>query len=462
MRRSRAVLFLLALAAGALLAFPILFHGTDSAGGGRPGETATEERSEAPPPPPAPSAPAEGRTTKGVRGSADASSVANLRVTVLDPWNRPVDSARVRAIPLGQPSRERWRRSGRGDRISLLLPRGEPLRIEAESTSRFYREVKEPVLAEQGEVTVVLRARGARVSGRVVAESTGRSIPGATFEFGFDGTDYRLPASLSPEGEFDFLVRAGEVHLFAGVPGLGKADWSASLLEGEWRCGIVLPLSGGPLCSFSGRVSDDEGDPIRGALVVLTTFSPRQEPTQTSVSSDVEGDFRVEPLGAGEYRLTVTAFPLESAGPVRVVLDEGANVASVVLARSSGLRIRGVLPDGSSVEEGQILVRRGARFVARATVFPARVERHGGARSRFDTRSAGGRIEGVRLLDDPSFWTGERALGPADPEGYHRIDGLAWGEYEVIVVAPPLVGRADVFVRPGETERVDVFVTERG
>src|SRR5262245_22630389 len=467
MCRSRAVLLvlLLAAAAGALLALPLLFHGTETAGGGRSGESATAERLEAPPPPSAPSAAPEGRTTESARGTADAQSTASLRVTVLDPWNRPVDSARVRAIPLGQPSRERWRRSGRGDQISLLLPRGEPMRIEAESTSHFYREVAEPVLAEQGEVTVVLRARAARVSGRIVAETTGRSIPGARFEFAFEGIggiEDRLPAHLSPEGEFDFLVRAGEVHLFAGVPGLGKADWSASLLEGEWRGGIVLALGGGPLCSFAGRVSDDEGDPIRGALVVLTSFSPRREPTQVSVSSDADGEFRAELLGAGEYRFTASAFPLESAGPVRISLDEGPNEASVVLARASGLRIRGVLPDGSSVEEGQILIRRGARFVARATVLPAGEEPRGVARSRFDTRSAGGRIEGVRLLEDPTSWSGERALAPADREGYHAIEGLAWGEYEVIVVAPPFVGRTGVFVRPGETERVDVFVTERG
>ncbi|MGH7151690.1 MAG: carboxypeptidase-like regulatory domain-containing protein, partial [Planctomycetota bacterium] len=425
MHRSRAVLLLLLLAAaaGALLAFPFLFHGTDSGGEKPSGEVATGEKAEPTPPPSTPSAPVEGRTAESVRGSAEAASVARLRVTVLDPWNRPVGTARVRAVSLEQPSRERGKTSGRGDRISLLLRRGEPLRIEADSTSRFYGGTAEPVLADQGEVTIVLRAKWARVSGRVVTEATGRSVPGAQLEFASESSDGRLAAFLSPEGEFDFLVRAGDVDLFAEVPGLRRAERSESLVEGEWRGGLVLALGGGPLCSLSGRVSDEEGDPIRGAQIFLMSLSSFPEATHVSVASDLDGEFHVEPLGAGEYRFAVYAFPLESAGPVRIALDEGANEASVVLARAALLRVRGVLPDGSPVEEGQILVRRGARFVARATVLPAGEEHRGVARSRFDTRSAGGRIEGVRLLDDPTSWIGERALAPADREGCHAIEG---------------------------------------
>src|SRR5262245_46415607 len=128
MRRSRVILLLLAAAAGALLAFPFLFRGAESGGGEPSPEVATRTRAEAPPLPSRPSAPAE-RRSEDVRGSADPASSARLRVTVLDPWNRPVSTARVRAVSLDRPGQDRWRTSGRGDRISLLLPRGVPLRI---------------------------------------------------------------------------------------------------------------------------------------------------------------------------------------------------------------------------------------------------------------------------------------------------------------------------------------------
>ncbi|HKB15406.1 MAG TPA: carboxypeptidase-like regulatory domain-containing protein, partial [Planctomycetota bacterium] len=252
-----------------------------------------------------------------------------LRVSVLDPWNRPVKEVEVVASSIDAPPRTLARASGRGDDIALHVPPGEPLRIGAKSDGFFFPGSLESILPDRKEVTVVLALKGGRVSGRVLASETGRPDPDAILCWvtGDDASNLAGRAPLSSDGSFDLLVPDGTVQLVATARRRGAAEVCQDLRPGDWRSGIELALPKPRLASLTGRVTDDLGTPVRGAKVRLDAVQKRegnairvQGYCVGEVAGDEDGRFSFQKAGAGAHDLSASASGLEPTGSIRIQL----------------------------------------------------------------------------------------------------------------------------------------------
>ncbi len=397
---------------------------------------------------------------------------SRLRVLVLDPWKRPVEDVKVVASSTGVPPRTLASARGRGDRIELLVPPGEPLRIEARADETLHPRVEESVLAERGEVILVLPLKGARLTGRVVASETGRPDPNAELVYWVEA-DHDAGvwnAKLSPEGAFDFLVLDGTVQLLATGPRRANAGRCEDVRPGEWRSGIEIALPRPTSASLSGRVTDDLGRPVPGAQVRLDSVVSYEVEEHQSVrlrpvgeaAGDGEGRFRFEEVGAGEQVLRVTAPDLESTGPVRILVKEGENTAEIVLARTGRIRVRGILPDGSRMESGEILLDREGKRVGQAHLFRMRDRRVRGkvlTPSRLNRLLRAARVSGVQVVVEDEAPVTSDPVGLPDEEGFHVLDELPWGSYELRMDSDSSSGRRSVHVDPGGTSTVEVRLT---
>ncbi|HET6201922.1 MAG TPA: carboxypeptidase-like regulatory domain-containing protein [Planctomycetota bacterium] len=489
-RRTLLVALSIAAVAGGLLALALVPPEVRSGAESAREEVASTAPEKTPLPPPAPSirddarapiAPPPARAAPAGNTPGTPSrpvAVERLRVRVLDPLDRPVEVAWVRAFSENDGLREVAYSAGGGDEISLLLPRGLPFRLEADS-SAFRPGILEPVLGEQGEVTIVLQPEGGRVSGRIVTAESGTPIPRAALGYtvnwpgessnlsgtaipasAHEFTFYRTAAPVSEAGEFDVFVPPGTARFVARAAGREPADLRRTVREGDWLEGLELALSPERRSVLRIRVVDEDELPIRGARVDLSPL-PNTDPllgplpNPDEVASDGHGGFRFE-SAVGEHWLLVSAPGFESAGPARASLSEGENEVEVVLARAARLRVRGVLPDGSATSGGQILLERSGRLVGCATS-------NGPVGSwTFHGRAAGARFEGARIAERAHPRTEEGSLPLLlDAEGFLALEGIAWGKYGVTVVADSFEGRGEVVVPPGETASVEVRLAER-
>ncbi len=467
MRQARFVELLVAAAAGALLAATVTVRG------GRPPEFARQPEvvaggSEAESPPeyahpgrigerveiPAPILRQPGVPSEEI-------PEGTLRVRVLDTLSRPVGRAEVRAFATGEGFRRLAWGSGSGEGVDLLVPPGAPLRVAAFSDPLFEAAALEPITSTDGPVTLVLRPRGARIGGRVIAEETEAPVGGAWITFESGGSRPHVGvASASENGEFDLFVLPGRLRLIANASGREPAERVETMEEGEWRTGLTLVLPAAPKAWILGRVIDDDGAAIPGARVrVSLLLDPRLDSEDDTsrgilgeVAADAQGRFRYE-SHAGPHRLTATSAGFATVDPTSVVLEAGENEATLVLPRSSRLRIRAWRPDGSICTEGNVTLLRNGREV----VSP-RLPRAGGWMAEtgsFRRPPNLRRPPDKNLAGRPGEWL--RPLPPLGPEGFLEIETLAGGSYEVRVQASPeLSGRARVLVPSGETASVDV------
>jgi hypothetical protein len=180
-----------------------------------------------------------------------------------------------------------------------------------------------------------------RISGRVVDAHSGAALPRCVVEiidvkhgsgsrqqyagedghFSFDGlsaSKYRLSASKN-----GFVTQAYEQHdsystAIAVGPGLVSQD-------------LLFQLTPGAI--LSGTVTDEAGEPVRGAQIKLfrdqDTEGIRSTQQQGAVSTDDRGVFEIADIGPGAYFLSVSAQPwyarqqhsLPAAGPDNSALD---------------------------------------------------------------------------------------------------------------------------------------------
>ncbi|HKB16887.1 MAG TPA: carboxypeptidase-like regulatory domain-containing protein, partial [Planctomycetota bacterium] len=353
-----------------------------------------------------------------------------------------------------------------GDRIELQVPRGETLRVEAKSDALFMPGVLEPVLADREEVTLVLPLKGGRLTGRVVASETGRAEPDALLSYvtGDDASNLAGRAPLSSDGTFDVLVPDGTVQLLATGRRRGTAEVCQDLRPGDWKTGIEIALPRPTSASLSGRVTDDLGSPVPGARVRLDAVGKQegeairvQGYAVGEIAADADGRFAFLEAGAGAHDLSISASGLESTGSIRIQLAEGSNSVEVALARAGRLRVRAVLPDGSAVANGEILVSRRGKRVAILPIFQSFKNR-----TAFEARrpsavvfSGAYRVAGVQVEESELPSRGEAPGGP-DGEGYRIFEGLAWGEYDVSVDADGSSGRRSVHLDPGGTTSIEI------
>jgi hypothetical protein len=251
--------------------------------------------------------------------------------------------------------------------------------------------------------------------------------------------------------------------------------------------------------SIAGRVVDGEGAPVAGAAVTV-----RRDSSDTRVTSDEDGVFRVEPLPAGSYDLTAStgdgtgrgllaAVPAGSSEVTRVLQSAGgiegtvagfktAPAVRIQAAKAASATLAPTLKEGrfemGGLLEGDYVVTAqapGELAVARVTVTS-------GARASVRLASAGGGTVTGRVLD---FATGSPVTGgkcvvrPRSGDykltgagGYNhdtKIDSA--GAFTVATPASDLTvtcfapgytgGTAAVTVAPGQTAAVEVLVVAK-
>lgn len=160
------------------------------------------------------------------------------------------------------------------------------------------------------------------VEGTVVNRVTGAPLKHAHVIYIKAGASSELPSPISTDtdgdGHFAIQLEPGNYRLWVEKPGFARQVYGARTPEGA---GEPLTLSPGqrmrdvvirvvPLGAISGRVLDEEGDPIQGVGIQVLRFSyatgKRQLIPVGGVVSNDHGEYRVYALPAGRYALLAT------------------------------------------------------------------------------------------------------------------------------------------------------------
>jgi len=413
--------------------------------------------------------------------SADAHSdpmypaLGKLLVHVVDPWGRPVDARlSVRAVPLDDGSRllsDTF--EGRADAVDLRLPIGTPHRVDVElRNSQLYGPGSyEPAYSGGGPIAIELPLRGGRISGRVVAAESGSppEDPSLSRSASGDHGGSAGVTSLGDDGGFDFLTTAGEVELTGVATGRSRRTILLSLGPGEWIADVEIPLARVASVPLRGRVVDDTGVSVHGAIARVSIF--RSQGTEGAGrirlfhsalerSTDAEGGFHLDLSPEEDATLDVRAPGYEPTAPVAIDLSAAACEVEIELARAGAIRVRGALQDGSPWTPAHIaLVREGATILE-ATLRRDRMAAAKGARFA-------GRAHVLRRLRSSRAFGAVReerkgegiAPDPApdlDEFGFATIEGIVPGELRVFLRDGTLEGKAAAFVVAGETATIEV------
>lgn len=207
------------------------------------------------------------------------------------------------------------------DRLWVVVKKGEYLDERSEEFTVVPGESFEAP-------TVILRLGGA-IAGTVVS-SGGRAIPGAMVTVRFEGdTDLTMqgnPGSgTNANGEYRIQgLDAGIVDLVVKAPHFPESVYEGvEVREGSINAGVQIQLEQGN--SVAGRVTNTQGDPVRGAAVIVRDFT--QGVQELRGRTDGSGGFLVEGiLSAGSVEIEI------NSGDYATYVDEDVSVGSDDLA----------------------------------------------------------------------------------------------------------------------------------
>lgn len=275
---------------------------------------------------------------------------------VVDGSNRPVAGA---AVLLARPARTTVSASDGGFRFDGLLAGAYD--VEARQDERVGGPVRVHVGSDGKPVTLRLY-RGARLEIEVVSIVDGHPIAGADVEVRVLHMHDGGGAQKGKTGADGKVRLAGAILIGsearASAPGFAPAfkaldpSWQEG---GVWHARIELV----PGATFSGRVVDEAGFAIAGAVVEPTAVSrgpmARNMPTDSrlgnvnpleatvrrqGVTTDAEGRFSVA-LSAGTWRLAATEPRHETAVGERLLSDGKTAHDGILLTMKNGVRLRG-------------------------------------------------------------------------------------------------------------------------
>jgi hypothetical protein len=199
--------------------------------------------------------------------------------------------------------------------------------------------------ATRSDVAIAMRS-GAELAGHVVDER-GHGLEGIPVELRAP-TD-RLPrmSVTASDGSFSFRGVRGEVSVTALPYDLPPVRESLVIEDGA-RVTVELALSSA-LYTLRGRVVDERGFGVSGALLTVSATSPRT-PIQRTAKSDSDGTFSVPALPEPPFELSAEhpAFSpaqiseIESTDGVHVVMSAGVTFLGEVLDDWTGDALRGV------------------------------------------------------------------------------------------------------------------------
>jgi hypothetical protein len=199
-----------------------------------------------------------------------------------------------------------------------------------------------------GDVTVELRDCELHISG-TVRDAAGGIIAGARVRAATRSEVFGGVLS-DEQGRYEVCLLAGPAHIEAAADGYGTG-----LEHTRGRSAARVDFALSPEVAIAGRVVDDAGAPVGGAVVIAETTG--HDPGQLTESAD-DGGFHIEGLIAGTYR--VVARDGERAGDETVTLAASGATTELTLT----LERRATLP-------GRVLVGRrpagDATVIARST-----------------------------------------------------------------------------------------------
>jgi len=261
------------------------------------------------------------------------------------------------------------------------------------------------------------------------------------------------------EGRFAFrTVRVGACGLRADANGYLSGDSTITLADGQKLTGIALRLA--PSSAISGRIVDEDGDPLNGFQVQLfnLTYGPGGKQffpeSDRKSATDDRGRYRIPGLSAGKYYLSVsrpgnldfrlnnqtslylpTFYPgvVDPAGAVPIEIPPGSEVENLnlKLRRAPVVTVRGHVTGVPSVSAALVL----NSMVA----FQQGVEREPGGHGDFEFR---GVPPGDYTLSIRAFASDQPPTGGGPPAltgflrrrltvGNSDIEGLT------LAIAPP-------------------------
>ena len=165
------------------------------------------------------------------------------------------------------------------------------------------------------------RAEGdARISGRVVTTDTGRPVRRARVLLNAPELPGGRGALTADDGSFEFVgLPAGRYILAASKSGFVSLAYGQrrplqpgtplQLQDGQQLTGVEFRLPRGSV--IAGRIYDETGDPLPGAMVRVLAYRYAQGSRQLvpagAAQSDDRGEYRVWSLNPGEYYVTAIA-----------------------------------------------------------------------------------------------------------------------------------------------------------
>jgi len=436
---------------------------------------------------------------------------ATLSGVVTDSSGAPIEGARLvvrgklgfGGFPGGAFASDRSDEDGHFS-IEDVAPGSLVLSAMAEGFLRQERTGLEVVAGETMDDLRVILEPGATVTGRVL-DALGNPLSDARVSIVRDRMDFSISGGASASTDADGVYRMpgvppGERSLEAEHDGHQRQVRDLTVVVGENRLDFRLQAG----ASVSGRVVDEGGAPVAGALVSASAAGSGPTFRADGETTDDAGAFQLEGLSPGSYNVTArmegyAATTLEepveiTGGPVQgveVVLSRGAVVtgrllgaeleelagASVIAGnfnRQDRMPLVGAVDyegrfriEGVPAGEWTLMALLADGLPAaqeRFTVAPGQRE----ASVDIDLGAAKASLRGrIRLGGEPlasAFVTlaGQdtpaRGFGRTDHQGRFEIRGLEDGTYEMEVVGPDVSRRQrrTVEVR-GDTE-VDVDV----
>jgi protocatechuate 3,4-dioxygenase beta subunit len=162
---------------------------------------------------------------------------------------------------------------------------------------------------------------GYRVAGVVLNDASGQPVAGARVTLApVERRDLEMSAVTGDNGRFDFTgIPRGKYELAGRRRGLLPASYgqragrASAIVTGPGQDTGSLMLRLPPPGIISGRVTDDAGEPVAGALVELLDSriidGRRALTAVSSKRTDDTGEYRFAALPAGSYFLAVSGVP---------------------------------------------------------------------------------------------------------------------------------------------------------
>ncbi|HET7106783.1 MAG TPA: carboxypeptidase-like regulatory domain-containing protein [Candidatus Acidoferrum sp.] len=315
-----------------------------------------------------------------------------------------------------------------------------------------------------------------QIRGKMVNSQTGQPIQGAEIQIYESaqniGEMFEMTESAA-DGSFHFDgIAEGKYTLMASRRGyapqayLQHENFWSGIAVGPGKDASQLKFSLTPSATISGKVTDENGEPIRQATVKLWSDSLQNGVKKSSpgirTSTDDEGKYRFEHLTGGRYTVSVVAFPwyrrFLNAAPSNDDADSGEPAAEKATGTATGADTPERKKSGSSENSLPDLVYSttfypSGRHVREASWFQLRPGEEQTAdfqliptpgfriRIRTALQEEGGAWR-VRVMPEAedALWEGavtqQRQISP----GVVEVSGLASGNYRVLMIGGSGIG----------------------